>query len=92
MPITAAAINDMVIAPLGALIDRSAVVPGATVDDGVDDFAVISRHALSEALDILRAIIAEDVLNGCHDHLLLGTPKLSEAFKRRRLIRSLIMR
>jgi hypothetical protein len=40
-------------AALSALIDRSAVMSRAAVDDGVDDFAMISGHAVSEALDIL---------------------------------------
>jgi hypothetical protein len=60
----------MVFAASGALIDRSAIVPGAAVDDGVDDFAMISWHAVTEAEDILGAIIAEYVFNHRHDRLL----------------------
>lgn len=70
MTIAAAAVNYMVFAALGALIDRSAIMPRAAVDDGVDDLAMISRHAVAEALNILGAILAEYVFNRCHDHLL----------------------
>jgi hypothetical protein len=70
MAIAAAAVKQVVFAAAGALIDRSAVVPGAAVDDRIDDFAVVSGHAVTVALDILGAIVAEDVFNCCHDHLL----------------------
>ena len=63
MPITAAAVNHMVFAALGALIDRSAVMTRATVDDCVDYFAMISGHALTKALDIFRAVGGKDILN-----------------------------
>ncbi len=70
MTIAAAAINHMVFAALGALIDRSAVMSAAAVDDGVDDFAMISGHAVTEALDIFRTEGGKDVFNRRHGHLL----------------------
>ena len=44
-------------------------MPGAAVDDGIDDLAMISGHAVTEALDILRAVGGEDVFNRRHGHL-----------------------
>ena len=70
VPIAAATVNDMVFSALGALIDRCAVMTRAAVDDGIDDFAMISGHVATEALDIFRAVGGKDVFNRRHGHLL----------------------
>jgi len=52
------------------LIDHGSAISGAAVDDGIDDFSVFKRHEITEALDILRGIVLEDLIHGYHGHLL----------------------
>lgn len=73
VPIAAAAIHQMIFATLGALIDRSAVMTCAAVDDGIDDLVMISRHAVTETLDIFRAVGGKNVFNRRHGYLLSST-------------------
>ena len=70
MAVAAATVNHMAFTALGALIDRSAVMTRAAVDDGIDDFAMFSGRVATEALDIFRAVGGKDVFNRRHGHLL----------------------
>jgi hypothetical protein len=70
MAVAAATVNHMVFAALGALIDRSAVMTRAAFDDGIDDFAMISGHVATKALDIFRPEGGKDIFNRRHGHLL----------------------
>jgi hypothetical protein len=70
MPVSAAAIYHVPFAAFGALIDASAVMIGAAINDGADDLTVFMGYVITKALDILRRECLEDVFNGCHGHLL----------------------
>ena len=70
MPIATASINHVFFTTFGALIDGSAVMRSAAIDDGIDYFTMLLRHSVTEPLDILRAVGVEDIFNRCHGHLL----------------------
>ncbi len=70
MPVATAAINDVALPALGALIDRSAVMTRTAVDDGIDDLTMLIRDGLAEPVGILGRIGRKDVFNRCHGHLL----------------------
>jgi len=70
MPVTTAAIYPVPFPAFGALIDGSAVMIRAAIDDGIDDFTMLKRDGLPEPVDILRRTGLEDVFNRCHGHLL----------------------
>ena len=70
MPVAAAAIYHVLFTAFGALIDGSAIMIRAAVDDGIDDFAMLRRDGLPKLVDILRRVGLEDVFNRCHSHLL----------------------
>ena len=54
MAIAAGAIDQMGLATFFTLVEDEAAGFGATVDDGLDDFAVYFRHSLGVALQVLR--------------------------------------
>ncbi len=56
MSITAATINHVLLAAFFALVERSAVIISAAVDDGIDDLSMSAGHAMAKAADILRSI------------------------------------
>ena len=70
MPIAAAAIYHVPFTALGALIDASAVMIRAAIDDGIDDFMMLRRDSLPESVDVLGRVGLKDVFNRCHGHLL----------------------
>jgi hypothetical protein len=70
MPVAAAAIYYMPFTTFGALIDGSAVMICAAVDDSIDDLTMLRRDGLPKPVDILRRVGLENVFNRCHGHLL----------------------
>ena len=70
MPIAAAAIYHVLFTAFGTLIDGSAVIIRAAIDDGINDLSMFCGNGLSEPPDILWRIGLEDVFNRCHGHLL----------------------
>ena len=70
MSIATAAVYHVPFTALGALIDTSAVMIRAAIDDGVDDLFVLIGHGITETLDILRAVGIKDVFNCRHGQIL----------------------
>jgi hypothetical protein len=70
MAVATGAIYHVSFTAFSALIDRSAVMIRATIDDGINDFTMLKRDGLSKPVDILRRVGLEDVFNRCHGHLL----------------------
>jgi hypothetical protein len=66
MAISAGAISLMDRATFFALVKGEAAGFGATVDDGIDDFAVCFRHDLGVAFQVLRAEGPEDLIDCGH--------------------------
>jgi len=69
VPIAAGSIDDMRLTAFLASINGGAVMSRSAVDNGIDDFAVLTGHGRGEAIDILGCEVLEDLLN-CHGHLL----------------------
>ena len=70
MAVATGAINHMPLAALGTLIDTSAIMIRAAIDDGIDDLSVVSGYVITETLDIFRAVCLKDCFNRRHGHLL----------------------
>jgi len=70
MAVATAAIYHVPLTAFVALIDGSAVMVRAAIDDGIDDFTMLRRDGLPKPVDILRRVVPEDVFNRCHGHLL----------------------
>ena len=70
MPVATTAIYHVPFTAFGALIDGSAVMIRAAIDDGIDDLTMLKRDGLSEPVDLLGRVCLEDVFNRCHGHLL----------------------
>ena len=66
MAISTGAVSLMDRATFFALVKGEAAGFGATVDDGIDDFAVCFRHDLGVALEVLGAEGAEDLIDWGH--------------------------
>lgn len=66
MAISAGAISLMDGATFFALVKGEAAGFGATVDDGIDDFAVCFRHDLGVAFQVLGAEGAKDFIDWGH--------------------------
>jgi hypothetical protein len=67
MTISAGAIDPMDLTAFFTLVKGEATGFGATIDDGINDFAVRFRHDLGIALQVLRAKGSEDLIDGGHD-------------------------
>ena len=70
MAVAAAAIYHVVFTTIGALIDGSAVMIRAAIDDGVDDLTMFAGYGITKPLDILGGVSMKYVFNRCHGHLL----------------------
>ena len=70
MSIAAGAVNGMLLAAPFALKDACAVIIGAAVYDGIDDFEMLGRHGFTKAFNVLWAEGLKDIFNCRHGHLL----------------------
>ncbi len=63
MAIPAGTIDQVILTAFFARIDCRAKMLRPAIYDGINDFPMLKRHGITVALNILRAIVLEDVFN-----------------------------